>query len=120
MWEAMGCASPVICGAELHASLLDQAAHPSRMDDTRQVDDLPPEWLEYRPPIGYCLLMDDTPRHTEVPAEWLEALARSEADLKAGRIVSGEEVLRDLDEALKRMEAKRARNGASRRIAKYR
>ena len=43
-----------------------------------------------------------------VPAEWLEALAESDADLAAGRIVSGVEVLRDLQESLARLEAKAA------------
>ena len=42
------------------------------------------------------------------PAEWLEALAESDADLAAGRIVSGEVVLRDLKDSLARLEAKAA------------
>jgi hypothetical protein len=51
--------------------------------------------------------MDDIPRRTKVPAAWLEALARSEAELAAGLIVSGDEVLRELDECADRLEAKR-------------
>ena len=63
------------------------------------------------------LTMDDTPRRN-LPADWdppmpseaelLASLARSEAQLAAGQIVSGEEVLRELDESIARMEAKRA------------
>jgi hypothetical protein len=49
-------------------------------------------------------------------AELLASLARSEADLAAGRIVSGDEVLRELDESIARMEAKR-RSGSNRRTA---
>jgi hypothetical protein len=52
-------------------------------------------------------------------AELLASLARSLADLAAGQIVSGDEVLRELDESIARMEAKRAgrtpRRTASRR-----
>lgn len=42
------------------------------------------------------------------PADWLEALAESDADLAAGRIVPGEVVLRDLKDSLARLEAKAA------------
>jgi hypothetical protein len=42
---------------------------------------------------------------TDPTASWLEILEESEADLAAGRIVSGEEVLRGLREALARIEA---------------
>ena len=50
--------------------------------------------------------MDDTPtRGRSAPAEWLEAIAEGEADLAAGRIVPGEQVMRELREALARMEA---------------
>ena len=41
-------------------------------------------------------------------AELLAALARSDADIAAGRIVSGAEVLRELHESIARMEAKRS------------
>jgi hypothetical protein len=61
--------------------------------------------------------MDDTPHHRH-PAGWeppmpseaelLASLARSEAELAAGQIVSGDEVLRELDESIARMEARRA------------
>jgi hypothetical protein len=47
--------------------------------------------------------MDD---HTNpVPAEWLEALEESDADIAAGRIVSGEAVIRELYASLARLEA---------------
>jgi hypothetical protein len=61
--------------------------------------------------------MDDTPhrrhpadREPPMPsdAELLASRARSEAELAAGQIVSGDEVLRELDESIARMEAKRA------------
>jgi hypothetical protein len=61
--------------------------------------------------------MDDAPRHKqqadrEAPmpgeAELLASLARSEAELASGQIVSGDEVLRELNESIARMEAKRA------------
>jgi hypothetical protein len=72
--------------------------------------------------------MDDTPHHRH-PAGWeppmpgeaelLASLAQSEAELSAGQIVSGDEVLRELDESIARMEAKRAgrtpRGAAARR-----
>jgi hypothetical protein len=77
---------------------------------------------------AYCLPMDDTPRHSH-PADWeppmpseaelLAALARSDADIAAGRIVSGDEVLRELDESIARMEAKRT-GGTPRRTASHR
>ena len=61
--------------------------------------------------------MDDTP-HREQPADWeppmpseaelLASLARSEAQFASGQIVSGDEVLRELDDSIARMEAKRA------------
>jgi hypothetical protein len=61
--------------------------------------------------------MDDTPHHRR-PADWeppmrgkaelLASLARSEAELAAGQIVSGDEVLRELDESIARIDAKRA------------
>jgi hypothetical protein len=61
--------------------------------------------------------MNDTPHHSH-PADWdppmpneaelLASFARSDADLAAGRIVSGDAVLRELDESIARMEAKRA------------
>jgi hypothetical protein len=54
----------------------------------------------YSPP------MDDNP--ISAPADWLEALAESDADLAAGRIVPGEVVLRDLQDSLARLEAKAA------------
>ncbi len=61
--------------------------------------------------------MDDTPPHRhpadrEPPmpseAELLDSLARSEAELAAGQIVSGDGVLRELDDSIARLEAMRA------------
>lgn len=52
--------------------------------------------------------MTDTTERTAAPAEWLEALARSEADLAAGRIVPGEVVHRELQDSIARLEAKAA------------
>ena len=50
--------------------------------------------------------MDDTPtRAGSAPSEWLDAIAEGEADLAAGRIVSGDQVMRELRESLVRMEA---------------
>ena len=61
--------------------------------------------------------MNDT-THQRNPADWesptpgeaelLASLARSEAEIASGQIVSGDEVLRELDESIARMEAKRA------------
>jgi hypothetical protein len=81
-------------------------------------------------PAGGPILarMDDTPRH-KLPADWdppmpseaelLASLARSDAEFAAGQFVSGDEVLRELDESIARMEAKRSggtpRGGAARR-----
>jgi hypothetical protein len=45
--------------------------------------------------------------HTKpAPSDWLAALEESEADVVAGRIVSGESVIRDLRASLARLEAK--------------
>ena len=52
--------------------------------------------------------MTDTTQRSAAPAEWLEALARSAADLAAGRIVSGEAIHRELQESITRLEAKAA------------
>ena len=49
--------------------------------------------------------MNDTPHHASVPAAWLEAIAEGEADLAAGRIVPGDEIMRELRESLARLEA---------------
>ncbi len=64
--------------------------------------------LECRTRRTYLPAMDDTPSPAIAPPGWLEALAESEADLCAGRIVPGETVLRDLRESLARLEAKQA------------
>lgn len=52
--------------------------------------------------------MDDTPTPATAPASLLEALAESEADLAAGRIVAGDVVVRDLRDGLARLESKAA------------
>ena len=50
--------------------------------------------------------MDDNSLPAPVPAEWLDALGRSEAQLAAGQIVTGEEIMRELRESISRLEAK--------------
>ncbi len=50
--------------------------------------------------------MDDNP--ALAPAGWLEALAASEAQLAAGQIVDGDEVMRELDACVAQLEAKQA------------
>lgn len=52
--------------------------------------------------------MNDTVHNTSPPTGWIEALAESDADLTAGRIVPGEVVLQDLRDGLARLEAKAA------------
>jgi hypothetical protein len=52
--------------------------------------------------------MDDTSIPGPAPAGWLEALARSEAQLAAGQLVPGEEIMRELHESIARLEAKQA------------
>jgi hypothetical protein len=64
--------------------------------------------LESPAGCAYSLLMDDAQTPAIAPAGWLEALAESEADLAAGRIVPGDVVMRDLRESLARLEAKAA------------
>jgi transcriptional regulator with XRE-family HTH domain len=63
--------------------------------------------------------MDDIPTPPVAPEGWLEALAASDADLAAGRIVPGEVVLRDLKDSLARLEAKAA-DPVARRAARRR
>lgn len=70
--------------------------------------------LERSEPSAYCPRMDDTPHHAPAPAGWLEALAESEADLAAGRIVPGEVVMKDLRDSLARLEARAAAKAARR------
>jgi hypothetical protein len=72
--------------------------------------------------------MNDTPRH-KLPADWdppmpseaelLASLARSEAEFASGLVVPGDEVLRELDESIARMAAKRS-GGTPRRTAAHR
>jgi hypothetical protein len=52
--------------------------------------------------------MDDNSLTRQPPPGWLEALARSEAQVAAGQIVSGEAIMRELDESIARLETKRA------------
>jgi len=63
--------------------------------------------------------VDDTPTPSIAPAEWLEALAESEADVAAGRIVPGEVVRQMFRDSIARLEAKQGaaspRKAASRR-----
>jgi hypothetical protein len=57
------------------------------------------------------------PDPSPAPASWIEALAESEADIEAGRIVSGKDVMRDLHDGLAGLEAQLAtgkRKGPSR------
>jgi hypothetical protein len=48
--------------------------------------------------------MDTPPDNT--PPGWLEVLKESEAELADGLIISGDEVMRDLQESLARLESK--------------
>ncbi len=52
--------------------------------------------------------MDKIVHDVGAPADWSEALAESEADIEAGRIVPLEPVLARAQESLDRMEARRA------------
>ncbi len=65
-------------------------------------------------PMRYHRSMDDTAdRATNAaPAGWLEALARSEADRAAGRLVPGEAVMRRLRQTIAEMEAEEAKLAA--------
>jgi hypothetical protein len=62
--------------------------------------------VENKGATSYSHVMDDTVHHAEPPTGWLEALAESDDDLAAGRIVPGDVVMRDLRDALARLEAK--------------
>jgi hypothetical protein len=60
-------------------------------------------WLEMLFRKAYSVCMDE---HTNlIPADWLAVLDESDADMAAGRIVSGESVIRDLYASLARLEA---------------
>jgi RNA polymerase-interacting CarD/CdnL/TRCF family regulator len=61
-----------------------------------------------QPEALIIFVMDDEP-HTD-PADWLEVLIQSEADIAAGRIVSGASVMRDLYASLARLEADASRD----------
>lgn len=64
--------------------------------------------LENPKPATYVRAMDKLIRDGMPPQEWLDVLAESEADLAAGRVVQMDAVLRDLDEAIARLEAQGA------------
>jgi hypothetical protein len=51
-------------------------------------------------------------------AELRESLARSEAELAAGLVVSGDDVLRELDESIARMNAKHSTRTSRRTAAR--
>ena len=73
--------------------------------------------LERRVACAYSSSMDDTP-HQHIPADWepptpseaelRAALARSDADIAAGRTVPASAVHAELQAALDRIEARRA------------
>jgi len=75
--------------------------------------------VEHPGQSAYSLPVDDTPTPSIAPAEWLEALAESEADVAAGRIVPGEVVRQMFRDSIARLEAKQGaaspRKAASRR-----
>ena len=52
--------------------------------------------------------MTTLPNHPAAPAAWRDSLARSEAQLAEGLIVPGAEVMRELHDAIARLEAKSA------------
>jgi len=62
--------------------------------------------LECQAVVLYSLPMDDNPPSAPAPAGWLDALRRSEAQLAAGQIVPGEEIMRELRESIARLESK--------------
>jgi hypothetical protein len=108
--------------------------HLMRLRTNLGADSLPPPQgfdrerfiaLERRAACAYSASMNDTPRHKRpadrdppMPSEpeLLASLARSEAEFASGLLVSGDEVLRELDESIARMEAKRS-GGTPRRTA---
>lgn len=60
--------------------------------------------------MAYLACMNDAPHRTDAAtaAEWAAILAESEAELAAGLVVSGEEIMRELRESVARMEGKQA------------
>jgi hypothetical protein len=66
---------------------------------------------------SYSHVMDDTVHHAEPPTGWLEALAESDAGLAAGRIVPGDVMMRDLRDAMARLEATCAAKRAGKTLA---
>jgi hypothetical protein len=63
--------------------------------------------LERLAEVAYYLRMDDHPEHTELapPQEWIDALARSDADIAAGRTVPWSEARARLLATLDELEA---------------
>lgn len=76
--------------------------------------------LEHWAGCAYYPSMDDTPTRDITPAGWLEALAESDADLAAGRIVSGDVVMRDLKDSLDRLDAKASAKRLARKDSRRR
>jgi hypothetical protein len=62
--------------------------------------------VESRVEAAYYRSMNDTPASPIAPQDWIKALAESDADFAAGRIVPGDVVLRGLKDSLARLEAK--------------
>lgn len=52
--------------------------------------------------------MDDSETALTATAEWLESLARSDAEIAAGMIESGDDVMQELEDAIARLEAAKA------------
>ncbi len=65
---------------------------------------------------AYSNDMDRSEHKTKIPAGWIKALAESEAQLAAGQIVFGEEVMRELRESIDRLEVKRAAKSRNRAV----
>jgi len=65
-------------------------------------------------------VMDDiAPASCTVPAGWLEALEESRAELAAGLIVPGDEVMRELYESIGRLQGRQT-DSKVRRVARAR
>jgi hypothetical protein len=77
----------------------------AKMDAGRSWDDVV---LATGRSLAYDGLMDATPPPLIAPAGWLDALAESEAELANGQTVPGEEVMRELDECIARLEGRKA------------
>jgi D-aminopeptidase len=60
--------------------------------------------------------MDDAPNPDPAPAGWLEVFARGEAQIAAGQIVSGEQIMREIRKSIAWLETKQTKE-PKRRIA---